>query len=69
MHLLLQADQRLKQDHEDVLLPAHRRELYLNVKDLDIESETYSPIACPVSKRRTTLLRHGHLPSRRRWSD
>ena len=28
----------------------------------DIEPETYLPIACPVSKRLTTLLRHGQLP-------
>ena len=28
----------------------------------DIEPETYSPIACPVSKQLSTLLRHGHLP-------
>ena len=28
----------------------------------DIEPETYSPIAYPVSKRLSTLLRHGNLP-------
>ena len=28
----------------------------------DVESETYSPIAYPVSKQLSTLLRHGHLP-------
>ena len=28
----------------------------------DIQPEDYSPIACPVSKQLTTLLRHGHLP-------
>ena len=28
----------------------------------DIEPEDYSPIAYPVSKQLTTLLRHGHLP-------
>ena len=28
----------------------------------DIEPETYSLIAYPVSKRQSTLLRHGHLP-------
>ena len=28
----------------------------------DIEPETYSPIACTVSKQLSTLLRHGHLP-------
>ena len=34
MYLLLRADQRLKQNHGDVLLPAHLQELYLSVKDL-----------------------------------
>ena len=28
----------------------------------DIEPENYSPIACPVSKRLSTLLRYGNLP-------
>ena len=28
----------------------------------DIESEDYSPVAYPVSKQLSTLLRHGHLP-------
>ena len=28
----------------------------------DIEAEDYSPIAYPVSKQLSTLLRHGHLP-------
>ena len=28
----------------------------------DIEPQTYSPIAYPVSKQLSTLLRHGHLP-------
>ena len=28
----------------------------------DIEPEDYSPIASPVSKQLSTLLRHGHLP-------
>ena len=36
MYLLLRADQRLKQDHEDVLRPAHLQELYLSVKDLGL---------------------------------
>ena len=34
----------------------------------DIEPEDYSSVAYPVSKRLSTLLRHGDLP-RRRWSD
>ena len=36
MYLLLRADQRLKQNHEDVLLLAHLEELYLSVKDLGL---------------------------------
>ena len=36
MYLLLRADQRLKQDHEDVFLPAHLQELFLSVKDLGL---------------------------------
>ena len=54
MYLLLRADQRPKQNHEDVLLPAHLQELYLSVKDLGL-------ILSQVSKRLSTLLRHGHL--------
>ena len=33
MYLLLQIDQRLKQNHEDLLLLAHLQELYLFVKE------------------------------------
>ena len=33
MYLLLQADQRLKQNHEDLPLLAHLQELYLSVKE------------------------------------
>ena len=36
MYVLLRADQRLKQNHEDVLLLAHLQELYLSVKDLGL---------------------------------
>ena len=36
MYLLLRADQRLKQNHEDVLLLAHLQDLYLSVKDLGL---------------------------------
>ena len=62
MYLLLRADQRLKQNHEDAFLPAHLQELYLSVKRLwtDIEPATYSHIAYPVSKRLSILL-HGQL--------
>ena len=63
MYLLLRADQRLKRNHEDVLLLAHLQELYVSVKDLGliIEPGTYSPIAYPVSKRLSTLC-YGDLP-------
>ena len=33
MYLLLQADQRLQQDHEDLPLLAHLQELYFFVKE------------------------------------
>ena len=36
MYLLLQADQRLKQNHEDVPLLAHLPELYLSVKEFGL---------------------------------
>ena len=36
MYLLLRADQKLKQNHEDVLLLAHLQELFLSVKDLGL---------------------------------
>ena len=64
MYLLLQADQRLKQNHEDLPLLTHPQELYLSLKRFwtDIEPGTYSNIAFPESKRLTTLLRHGQLP-------
>ena len=71
MYLLLRADQRLKQNHEDVLLFAHLQELYLFGDRIwtDGEPGTYSHIAYPVSKRLSTLLRHGDLPREERWSD
>ena len=60
---LLQADQRPKQNHEDVLLFAHLQELHLSVKYLGLmlSQEFYSHLAYPVSKRLSTLLRHAHL--------
>ena len=60
MYLLLRADKRPKQNHEDGLLSAH---LPICERSwTDIEPETHSHIAYPVSKRLSTLLRHGHLP-------
>ena len=37
MYLLLRADQRLKHNHEDVLLPAHLQELFPSEKELGLE--------------------------------
>ena len=36
MYLLLRADQRLKQNHEDLPLLTHPQELYLSVKDFGL---------------------------------
>ena len=64
MHVLLRADQRLKQNHKDVFLPAHLQKLYLLVKELrtDVEPQDYSPTDYSVSKKLINLLRHGSLP-------
>ena len=61
--MILQADQRPKQDHGDVFLPAHPQKLFPLGKESgpDIEPGTYSSIAYPVSKRLSTLLRYGDL--------
>ena len=64
MYLLLRADQKLKQNDEDVLLLAHLQELYLSVKDLGLmlSQELVRISPTPVSKQLSLLLRHGHLP-------
>ena len=63
MYLLLRADQKLKQNHEVVLLPAHLQELYLPVKDLGlILNQQLIHQSYPVSKQLSAFLRHGHLP-------
>ena len=64
MHVLLQADQRLKQNHQDVFLPAHPQELYLLGERTwtDIEPQDYAPTDYSVSKKQINLLRHGSLP-------
>ena len=69
-NLLLQADQRLKQNHEDVLLPAHlQRTVPIGeIKRTDSEPGTLSNLAYPVAKRLTTLLRHGQLPREEDWA-
>ena len=62
--MLSRADQRLKQNHEDVPLPAHLQELYLSVKDIGLilSQKIIRSIAYPASKQLSTLLRRGHLP-------
>ena len=64
MYLLLRADHRPKHNHDDVLLPAQSTKTVPVCERswTQIEPETYSPIACTVSKQLSTLLRHGHLP-------
>ena len=71
MCLLLRADQRLKQNHEDVLLLAHLQELYLSGKDqgLMLSGGTYSHIAYPVSKTTEYSSSSWWSISWRRWSD
>ena len=65
MYLLLQADQKLKENHKDVFLPTHPRKLYLNHKIIR-QSMIQS-----VSKQLSTLLRHGRtVPiGERTWTD
>ena len=65
MYLLLQADQRRKQNHEDLLTSAYSSTGTEPICErfwTKIEPGTCSKNALPVSKRLTTLLRHGHLP-------
>ena len=64
MYLLLRADQRLKQNHEDELLPAYLQELYLSVKDLGlILSQKIIRLSLTQCQNNWVLfLRHGHLP-------
>ena len=64
MQVTLQADQRPKQNHKDVLLPAPPQKLYLLVKELGLKlnSGKHSLSDYPVSKKLIHLLRHGSLP-------
>ena len=59
MRVLLHADQRLKQNNRDVLLPAYPQELYPseNREWTDVEPEVYSPVDHPVSKQLSTLVK------------
>ena len=61
--MLLRADQRLKQSHKDVFLPAHPQKLYYWERTwTDIEPQDYSPTDYSVPKKLINLLRHGSLP-------
>ena len=63
MHVLLRADQRLKQNHKDVFLPAHPQTVPIGERTwTEIEPQDYSSTYYPVSKQLITLLRHGNLP-------
>ena len=62
--VLLQADQRPKQNHKDEILPAHRRKRYLLGERIwtDVEPGEYPISDYDVSKKLIQLLRHGSLP-------
>ena len=63
MYLLLQADQRLKQNDEDLPLLAHLQELTnCERRWTDIEPAAQFDQAYQMAKRLNTLLRHGELP-------
>ena len=65
MHVLLRADRRLKQDHEDVFLLAHLQELFLLGKERiwnGVEPGEYSISDYEVSKKLIRLLCRGSLP-------
>ena len=71
MHVLLQADQRLKQKKGDVLLPAHPSESLPigERKWTDAEPEDNSSVDHPVSKQTEYSSSSWSSTSRRRWSD
>ena len=56
MRVILQADQRPRQNHKDEILPAHPQEQHLLEKEL-VQSPNNE-----VSKKLIHLLRHGSLP-------
>ena len=64
MQVILQADQRPKENHKDAILPAHPQELYLLGKELGpmLNPQEYSISDYSVSKKLINLLRHGYLP-------
>ena len=62
MNLLLRADQRLKQNHEDLLLLAHLQELHPSGKESGLMlSQELIRTSLSQCEKMTTLLRHGLL--------
>ena len=61
--LLLRADQRLKQTHEDLLLPAHLQQLHLSVKDLWLILSQIILLSLTKRQNNWVLFRHGDLPT------
>ena len=61
MQVILQADQRPKQNHKDVLLPAHPQELYFLVRELGLILN-HKNMRSPTTQCRSNLLRRGSLP-------
>ena len=64
MQVILHADQRPKQSHNNEILPAHPQELYLLGKELGpmLNQENIQSPIFEVSKKLIRLLRHGSLP-------
>ena len=63
MQVILQADQMPKQNHKDVLLPAHpQRQNLLERTWTDIEPQEHLLSDYSVSMKLINLLRHGSLP-------
>ena len=65
MWVILQADQRQKQNHRNEILPAHAQESYLLGRELgliDVETGKQSLSDCSVSEKLIHLLRRWSLP-------
>ena len=63
------ADQRLKQNHEDLPLLAHLQELYLSVKDYGLLSQELDRISITQCQKTDFSSSSWSISSRRRWSD
>ena len=70
-YLRLQADQRLKQNREDLPLLAHLQGLYLFLIEhwIDIDPGAQLDQAYPVAKKTKHSSSALRITSRRRWSD